>query len=247
MFHKISCKIKLHPLFFLCFAILLMTGYIKPFFYLFSLLFIHELGHILTGLSFRWHIKKVVVLPFGGLTVFQESLNKPIYEEFLITIMGPLFQIIYYFIMKHYIDYSYFSFLHYSFLFFNLLPIYPLDGSKLVLLVLEMFHPFYRSHQYIFYLSFVVGIVLMFLFPFHILVFLFLVFLFKKVIEEQVRLPNTFSKFLLERYLNPLSSRKYRRIYGIKPKQMMRDKKHLFYFRNRWLTEKEILKKWFDK
>ncbi|MBS7020580.1 MAG: hypothetical protein KH135_01735 [Firmicutes bacterium] len=224
-----------------------MTGYIKPFLYLFSLLFVHELGHILTGLKNHWHIKKIIVLPFGGLTVFQETLNKPIREELMITIMGPVFQMGYYFIAKNYITDSYFSFLHYSFLFFNLLPIYPLDGSKLVLLLLETISPFYYSHQIIFYLSFLVSIFIFIFFPFHLLSLLFIIFLLKKVIEEKMRFHNTFSKFLLERYLHPFSFRKYKKIYGLYPKQMMRDKKHLFYFKNSWLTEREILKKWFDK
>ena len=35
------------------------------------------------------------MLPFGGVTIFNEDLNRPIYEEFIILIMGPVFQIVF--------------------------------------------------------------------------------------------------------------------------------------------------------
>ena len=47
------------------------------------------------GVIFKWNIEKVILLPFGALTIFNEDLNRRMFEEFLIVIMGPLFQIIF--------------------------------------------------------------------------------------------------------------------------------------------------------
>lgn len=240
-------KIYFHPLFFLASFLCFMTGFFKPFLYLSLLLCIHECGHILTGLYFHWNIKRIVILPFGGLTVFEESLNRPMKEEFLITMMGPLFQIVAYLLLKSHIDYDYFKTLNDTFLLFNLLPIYPLDGSKIVLLLLERYFPFYQSYQYLFTISFVFCFICILLSPYNFLLFFFVIFLFKKVIEEWHNLKATFSKFLLERYLNQYHFHKYIKLKDFNLKKMRRDKMHLFYFQKTWVTEKHILKKWFDK
>mgnify|MGYP004675400503 CR=1 FL=1 len=56
----------------------------------------------------------------------------PLKEEFLVTVMGPFFQIIgaffYYQVTKN----ELFLFYHHVLLFLNLLPIIPLDGSKII-------------------------------------------------------------------------------------------------------------------
>ena len=44
---------------FLCF----MTGLFKDFVVFTSIIFIHELGHIVTGLLFKWKIDKVIIFP----------------------------------------------------------------------------------------------------------------------------------------------------------------------------------------
>ena len=74
-----------------------------------------------------------------------------------------------------------------------------------------------------------------------------LLFLLKKVWEEYRKLPFTFDKFLLERYLNHLHFSKYIKIRKLNLKKMKRDRSHLFLLENKWLSEATILKKWFDK
>ena len=58
---------------------------------------------------------------------------------------------------------------------------------------------------------------------------------------------NYFKKFLLERYLYNIKFKKRYTIYGTSLKKMKRDHKHLFYVENNYLTERQILKKTFDK
>ena len=119
-------KIYIHPLFYLIAFISIITGHLKAFITIMTILLFHELGHILMALILKWKIKRIIILPLGCMTEFNEKLNKPILEELLILISGPIFQLILYIFYK--------TPYHYPLLFLNLLPIYPLDGSKFIFL-----------------------------------------------------------------------------------------------------------------
>ncbi|MEG2311502.1 MAG: M50 family metallopeptidase, partial [Bacilli bacterium] len=131
---------KIHFLFYVVSFICIITGLFKPFLIITILIVIHELGHLLMALYYGWKIDKIIIFPFGGVTKFNEKINKPIREEFLILIMGPIIQIIFYFLCDYFFGYNaMLEKYHYTLLIFNLLPIFPLDGSKLVHLFLEIF------------------------------------------------------------------------------------------------------------
>ena len=71
--------------------------------------------------------------------------------------MGPITQIIFIYIVKHFIDSSnYILFERYSrwILYFNMLPIYPLDGGKLINLILCRFISYYKAFQITIYTSY---------------------------------------------------------------------------------------------
>ncbi len=208
------------------------------------------MGHISAGLYYHWNIKEVLILPFGGLTKFEDSLNKPMKEEFFVTIMGPLFQIVGYLLFKDHINDQLFSFYHYALLFFNLLPIVPLDGSKIIHLILQRFFSFYKSYQLLLLCSFIIATVLLFVVGwkeksiFLIMSFLLLFLQLYKLYKEY---HYYFKKFLLERYLYKIEFSKRHIIYGTSLKEMKRDYKHLFYTENNYVTEHQMLKKTFDK
>ena len=72
---------KIHPLTYITILIALITGNFKNIFIFMTIILIHEMGHFLTALILKWKVTKVVILPFGGITIFNESLNKPLKEE----------------------------------------------------------------------------------------------------------------------------------------------------------------------
>ena len=139
-------KFRVHPFYLLLSFFSVITGQFRLFSLFTLILIIHELGHLLGALFYHWRIKEVILLPFGGITIFEEHLNKPIWEEFIILILGPTFQILFAFLFpKIYSVPPMFYFYHYALLLFNLLPIYPLDGSKIVLLWFQKIGSFYHS------------------------------------------------------------------------------------------------------
>jgi stage IV sporulation protein FB len=215
-----------------------LTGHFRGFLDFSLIIIVHECGHILMALIYGWKIEKVLLLPFGALTIFNEDLNRPLKEEFLILIMGPIFQII--FNVFHYNDYSNLI------LFFNLLPIYPLDGSKLLNVILNKFISFKKSHLITVYISFLWILFLIVKWQFNLVFLLIIGFILKKVIYEYQNHENIFNRFLLERYMKDFKFKKIKKIHSLNVQKMHRDDRHLFYDGQKYITERERLRKRFD-
>lgn len=222
----------------------LVTGNFKGLLLFTLIVLVHELGHIIAALYYKWKIEKILLLPFGALTIFHEKLNRPIEEEFIILISGPLVQIIFTFLLSlnyHNPDIQAYSNL---ILFFNLLPIYPLDGSKLVNLLLNKLTSFKKSHILTIYISFLTIFLLFLNVQISLVFLLIIIFITIKVIDELKKHHALFNLFLFERYNYNFHFSKHKTIKNVK--QMKRDYTHLFKIDNNYKTEKEVLSKRFD-
>lgn len=239
-------KIHFHGLYFVVALIAVLTGFFKEFVVFNGILLFHELGHVLVGLYYQWNIEKILILPFGAVTIFQEKMNRPIYEEFLISIAGIGFQMILYFLVCALFSRSMmFDRYHWSIILFNLLPIYPLDGSKLLNLILSYFLPFRFCH--------IVGIVMSFLFVglffwfwFDLVSILIVICLFQRIVFEIRHHGILFYHFLLERYLYNFHFKRRKYLKSDDVNLMVRGCFHFFSDGEKMITEKEMLKKRFD-
>lgn len=182
-------------------------------------------------------------MPFGGLTVFNVDINRPLKEEFIICLLGPLFQIIYYLIFKDIFDIKN---IHYNLLVFNLLPIFPLDGSKIFNIIFNKVFSFKLSLYVTYIISFIVISVLFITDQFNLLLFLTLILLFFKNIKELKNIKYIFNRFLLERYFKYFNFKKRKVVKSGKVSKMKKDYYHLFFVKNKYVTEREMLKKMFD-
>lgn len=221
-----------------------ITGHFKGFILFSLIIIVHECGHILMGVLFKWKIEKVVLLPFGALTLFNEDLNRKMFEEFLIVIMGPIFQIVFTLFLLPKVDEAFCYSI--AILQFNLLPIFPLDGSKILNLFLNKFTSFKRSHALIIMISILVIVFLLISSDFNLILCLILSFLFFKVFEEILNHKNLFNRFLLERFLKNYHFSKIKKINSLNMDKMKRDYNHLFYDGTRYISERENLRKRFD-
>lgn len=228
----------------------------KEFLILFSIIIIHEFGHMLMAKIFNWRVDKIYIYPFGGCIKFNESLNKPLYQELLIMLAGPFTQIIYFLIIflifnLGYLDFdTYFLFknYHYSILIFNLLPAIPLDGGRLMNIVLCYLTPYKKSMKYTSLFSyFIFGVVILFIvFNYHNFNLLLLtIFLISKVIIEDKNINYLYNRFMLDRYLNKYDFKK-KKVIDCKNK-MYKDNKHIIKDNKRYMTEDEFLRKRFYK
>lgn len=243
---RIISKLKIHPLYYVVAFICVITGNFRPFVIVNALILVHEIGHILAGTYFKWNIERIVLLPFGGMTIFNEKVNRPIKEEFIIALMGPIFQILFFHIIQNRY-YMYTSNFHYGLLFFNLLPIIPLDGSKILSCILNLFFSLKSSQKILVYISFF-NVSLLFFYSIHLhnlILFILILFLLKEIYKYLKMQPYVFYKFLLERYMSFYIFPKTCYIDGIHLSKMKRNVMHMFYIEHQYKSERQVLKQFF--
>ncbi|WP_026906328.1 M50 family metallopeptidase [Paucisalibacillus globulus] len=210
--HKIIPPIHIHPILFVFIIISFLTGTFVEMFVILTIVLFHELGHYVAAAYFKWRINKVMLWIFGGVMDTDEHGNRPVKEEFIVTIAGPFQHVIIYFLM---IFASFFSLLPSSIietvniynttiLIFNLLPIWPLDGGKLLFFLLSKRFSFQKAYHMIIissmYLCLVIlGVQLLF-FSFTLSSFLIIVFLLLENHSEWKKRHFVFIRFLLNRY-----------------------------------------------
>lgn len=189
-----------------------MTAHFKQLFLLFSIVFIHELGHAVVAQRFSWRVKRIVLLPFGGVAEMDEHGNRPFREELVVTLAGPAQHV--WLVGGAFLLWKcdilsvdhWQLFFHYNLTIavLNLLPIWPLDGGKLLFLLLTRFFPFSRAHrQTIIYscaVLFVVIVGVFFFAPKQLDLWLIVVFLLFSLWKEWKHHPYIVMRFLLERY-----------------------------------------------
>ncbi|MCR8644138.1 site-2 protease family protein [Paenibacillus sp. N1-5-1-14] len=143
----------IHPLFTIVLILSIATGYMMEALTLFSIVLIHELGHVAAIRVFGWRLKVVRLLPFGGVAEVEESGNVPAWEELVVAIAGPaqhIWMIGFAWGMKvcGVFDpawWDYFIEANLMLGLFNLLPILPLDGGRMMQCAVSYFLPFHQT------------------------------------------------------------------------------------------------------
>ena len=196
-----------------------VTGLFVQYLIILSIVLIHELGHFLMARLLGWRIEKLMLWFFGGVMVTDEHLSRPIYEEFLVVIAGPLQHVFIHIGLFYFGDlllgeqllteaYQYNIWI----LLFNLIPIWPLDGGKCVQLGLTSLFPFKTAYQAMLIVSlcFIIGILIVgSLYMILTMSGIVLgIFLLQENIVEWKRRHYIFMRFLLNRSQSKQKSRK---------------------------------------
>ncbi|MFA8439977.1 M50 family metallopeptidase [Pueribacillus sp. YX66] len=204
-------RFDIHPLTWFVIGIAILTGFFRDLVVLIAIILIHELGHYTVARFFNWRVRRIVLLPFGGVAEVDEHGNRPFKEELLVVLFGPLQHLWLIGIGFCFVYFSVWSpaffetFLAYNLmiLIFNLLPIWPLDGGKLLFLLFAYFRPFKKAHlsilafSFLFLISF--ALVSVITFQTHLNVVIILVFLLLSLYTEYRHHYYVFLRFLLER------------------------------------------------
>ncbi len=245
---KNTFQFEIHILYYIVGLFCFLLGYFKDFIWISLLIIVHECGHITGAILQNWKIEKVIILPFGGMTILKEYLNRPVYQEWWIVLLGPLYQMLFWCLLHglHFTNPT-FTMYHFLLLFFNLIPIIPLDGFKILQLLLERFF----SYMHAKYIGLSISIMLLFFLGIYtimcknILLGIILIFLIKENWKFYHMIPYQIDKFILERYLYNFHFPKIQKIKGTHLKKMKRGYMHLFYIQGEWKNEKEILKNYY--
>ncbi|MCF6138091.1 site-2 protease family protein [Pseudalkalibacillus berkeleyi] len=220
--------IRINPLLWLVAATGILTGYFREFLILFIVIFIHEIGHALAALFFKWRLVKVEMLPFGGVAEMDEYGNRPYLEEIVVTLAGPIQHLWMIGLSSLLLLTGYgdpvliekFISINWMILLFNLLPLWPLDGGKLLFLFLTVFLPYKRAKS----TMLVASISLLFLFmistiliySFHLNLLIVLSFLLYAHYVEWKHQSYMYIRFLLER-LNIMEKSRKKKVILVEP------------------------------
>lgn len=140
MIFRIDLKI------FIFLIILYFTRQIKIYWLIMLFAFLHEFGHLMAGIILKMKVKKISIMPTGFSIEFaltdndynKKILNSNILEikKIIIAFAGPLVNLIIMsvFIILHKNEEIAYNIIYSNFLIaiFNLLPIYPLDGGRIL-------------------------------------------------------------------------------------------------------------------
>lgn len=210
---------------------------------IFSLIIVHELGHLLMAKILKIEIDKIYIYPLGGITKLNMNLNTNPLQESLVLLAGPILQLVFYAIYQLILpEYqSLIEFYNYQILFFNLLPIYPLDGGKILNIVISSKVPYKLSLKYSIFISYILLIVIILNnihnLKLNLLIMIFL--LLYKLIREGSNIKTIYNKFLLERYLHNYKFKDTVIINDIN--EFHRNKSHIIKEKDKYWREKDFL------
>lgn len=158
--------LSLHPLFVLVMLTSVLTGHFIEIMTLFALVFIHELGHATAASLLGARVLSIQMLPFGGVAVIEDQGRLNAWKEIVIALAGPLQNGIMIIILlglrnmsgvEHvYVDYVIQG--NAVIALFNLLPILPLDGGKVLQALISLSFAYHRTLVWTFRASIVTSL-----------------------------------------------------------------------------------------
>lgn len=142
-------KIKLNLYIFAIITLFIITKQIELYILVMSFALIHEIFHLICGIILGFKPEFLRILPLGFSVEFKKNVveyNKKILKsnvltvkEIFIALAGPLFNllIILFGLVYNFSDNIIYS--NFLILIFNLIPIYPLDGGRILKNILKLF------------------------------------------------------------------------------------------------------------
>lgn len=152
---------------FLFIIVFYFTKQIEIYSYMMFFALVHELGHLLMGIALNFKPKSISATPLGFSISFYQSNSEYINEndkktllelkKMIIALAGPLINLIIVLWMLFFNlkikNYEIFIYSNLLIALFNLLPIYPLDGGRIIKNILNIFLKSEKAYTYSTYIS----------------------------------------------------------------------------------------------
>ena len=250
---NILTKVKINPYTYLFLFFCAICGFIKNILIILILCFIHELGHVFFIKLFNYQIIKIEILPFGGFTTINQKINSNIDKDLIIAIGGVLFQVLFFLLLLTFknnfnvLTYNLFKYYNIFIICFNLLPIVPLDGNKIMQLFLEKFFSYHLSYKLNLFFSFIILLIFALINYFYqwdnYFILSFLIF---KLIMGIKNFKYIYNRFLMERYLYDLDYSKIDN-HTKDIKDLRKNVYHFFIRDNKYINEKDKIEEFILK
>ena len=153
---KLLNKIYISPSILILIFMGIFLKIINELLFLFLICFIHELGHVLMSLIFHCKIKKITISIFGFSADIENIEYHPFFQQLFIYLAGPITFFVSFlllFILKergviNLYEYQVYMKNNLTLALFNLIPLYPLDGGRIVDIVYKKFFPVKESIKF---------------------------------------------------------------------------------------------------
>ena len=188
----------------------MLSGYGREMLIVYFILIVHELGHYILFKYYNINVNKITLYPYGGMIDNNMLINTNSKKVLIISLGGIFIQIVLYLIIYllfkiGFIEYNFYKmFVSYNLLIilFNLIPIYPLDGFKILNSVLELVLSFKLSLKISIIFNFVFIILFfLYLYIFNINNYVIVIFLLCNLINYIKSIKYIINKFYLERMI----------------------------------------------
>ena len=200
----------------------LLSGYGREMLIIYFILIIHEIGHYIFFRYYNIEVNKIVMYPYGGMIDNNMLINTNSKKVLIISLGGIFIQIILYFIIFllykiGFVESSFYNmFFKYNLyiILFNLIPIYPLDGFKVLNSLLELVLSFKLSLKFSIIFNFIfIMLFFLYLYIFKINNYIIIIFLLCSLVNYIKSIKYIVNKFYLERVIYDI---KYDGIVSVK-------------------------------
>lgn len=187
-------KIRISPVFV---GMMIIFSFFADFLYLFIVLIfalLHECSHLLVLKHYNKNVKEIYFRPFG-ISIVMEENNLTLNQEIAVAAAGPVFNLFCLVILVFLNFYFCSTIMVYmivlnGFLFaLNVLPVYPLDGGRILYCLIYKFFSYETTGKIIRVVNFcflmllgIMGIYMMYLTSFNLSLILIFIFLFINII-----------------------------------------------------------------
>ena len=127
-------RIRIDLKIFIFFIIFYLTNQLRTYLIIMFFSIIHEIGHIIVGLILKMKPEKIEIMPFGMSASFGTDFKNNKIKEIVVALAGPLTSLALAILCTTQ-EAVYSNIL---IMIFNLIPIYPLDGGRIVEAILYM-------------------------------------------------------------------------------------------------------------
>lgn len=155
-----------------------LTNQIRIYLIILFFCIIHELGHLFTGLALKLKPENIEIMPYGlsvKLKTNPKDVNKKIgkgnileVKKIIIALAGPIvslaLSIIFLYIDPIFITKQDAVYSNILILLFNLIPLYPLDGGRIIKSILHIKYGNKFSKKFVYIMSNMIMIILSFIF-----------------------------------------------------------------------------------
>lgn len=138
------------------FVIFYFTNQLRIYLIIMFFCVLHEIGHLLVGLILKMKPEKIEIMPFGLSISFYNQLNENKIKDIIVALAGPITSLaLAIFTTKQEAVYS-----NLLIFLFNLLPLYPLDGGRIIKGILDMNFETSKTYTYINKMSYITMIII---------------------------------------------------------------------------------------